>query len=332
MKTSLDNLLDRYNSNRELLYVGLVVLWSACLLYFNPRLLALLSTATDVFSAGAVIIFTLCLDFFWLYMLYHVLMITVSCWVRWKHPSQNLVPVETIVPVAILYPTRNDFRPVSAMSCLNLDYPDFHVFILDDSTDKEFRKNIDEWARTHTDKVTVIRREDKSGYKAGNLNHALETIGKDYPYFAICDADGILPRDFLTGLLPFLQDKRVAYVQALQKGNPDQPEFFGQVLNFMIEAHYRYYVEAKNYFGFVMFYGHGGLLKTSVWQEAGGFPEIASEDLAYSARARALGYRGVYTDTVICLEDFPPGLPQLRKRSEKWIRGTSEFVKKFFWP
>jgi len=77
----------------------------------------------------------------------------------------------------------------------------------------------------------------------------------------------------------------------------------------------------------VMFYGHGALISTKVWEAIGGFPEIVTEDLAFSARVREYGYYGVYDERVVCYEDFPPTHGQLRTRTEKWIRGTTEYLR-----
>lgn len=254
-------------------------------------------------------------------------MITAS-FLRRREPEPTFGLPSSQPPIAILYPTRNDFREPSAESCLALTYPDFHLFILDDGKDPAIRRRIDTWAVTRAGRTTVVRRDNARGYKAGNLNHTLLKIAGDYPFFAVCDADGVLPNNFLNALLPYFEaDSHVAFVQTLQKANPAQGEPFGRALAWRIAAHYRHYVRAKDRFGFVMFYGHGALLRTAAWRAAGGFPEIVTEDLAFAVRVRALGWHGVYTERIVCLEDFPPSWDRYRARTEKWIRGTSEFMR-----
>ncbi|MBL8014364.1 MAG: glycosyltransferase [Candidatus Omnitrophica bacterium] len=317
------------DTGREKVFLWMIVLWICLLLYFNPRLLALTYAAPDALSKAAVVIFTLCLDSIWFYTLYHIFMIGISWRLRRKYYEPPLPSLKGFPAVAVLYPTRNDFCPEAFESCLLLEYKNKHVFILDDSTIPDYQARIDRAAKDHSRTVTVIRRKDKKGYKAGNLNFTLRQIESQYPYFVVSDADGILPKNFIGDLLAYFEaDSRIAFVQTCQKWNSSQNGSFAQALGFMIEAHYRYYVRARNRYGFVMFYGHGAILKTSVWKESGGFPELATEDLAYSSRVRRLGYQGIYTERVVCLEDFPAGLRQFRLRSEKWIRGTSEFLKK----
>ncbi len=311
----------------EPLYILIVTVWVSLLLYFNPRLLALVTAAPDAVAAVAVVAFVLCLNSFWLFAVYDTVMIAAS-FIRRRTPEPVFAAPSSCPPVAILYPTRNDFREVSAESCLAVDYPDFHLFLLDDSTDGVIRQRVDVWASARAGRVTVIRRENHGGFKAGNLNHALKRVASEYPLFAVCDADGLLPKDFISALLPYFEnDPDVAFVQALQKANPAQQESFGRMLAWRIAAHYRHYVRAKDRFGFVMFYGHGALLRTAAWKAAGGFPEIVTEDLAFAARVRAFGWHGVYTEKTACYEDFPPTWGRYRARSEKWIRGTSEFMR-----
>jgi len=315
----------------ESIFVWIVVFWICSLLYFDPRILALLITAPNLLSRIAILIFVGCLDLFWLFTIYYVVMIGVSWWLRRKEPEIVLPPLCDHPSVAILYPTRNDFREDAVENLLQLDYPKFHLFILDDSDLEEYRQRINGWVSRRSDKVTVIRRPDRRGFKAGNVNHALKQIHSDYSYFAVCDSDGVFPTNFIKDLLPHFEiDPTIAFVQARQDGNPDQPGFFGQAMGYAVAMHFRHYVRARQNYGFVMFYGHGALMKTSIWEEAGGFPEIVTEDLAYSAKIREMGYRGVYTERVICYEDYPPTYAQLRKRTEKWIRGTAEFLKLYY--
>ena len=319
----------RISKNDEIVFVWIAGVWLSLLLYFNPRLLALMDAAPNLFARLAVIIFVVCLDFFWLLMVYHVAMIGVSIRLRQKRGEEPVLPALSVhPPVAVLYTTRNDFREEAVHSCLDLDYPEAHVFILDYSTSANYQKRIDDWASTFSSKITIIRRPTHEGFKAGNLNNALRQIKDRYPYFVICDADGILPKKFITSLLPyFAWDPQTAFVQALQKANPAQDGFFGRTMGYMVMSHYRHFVRAKNRFGFVMFYGHGALLATKAWEAVGGFPEVVTEDLAFAAKVREHGFRGYYTERVECLEDFPPTYGQFRVRTEKWIRGTTLFLK-----
>ena len=93
-----------------------------------------------------------------------------------------------------------------------------------------------------------------------------------------------------------------------------------------IDIHWKWYQPLRNTYGFVMFLGHGALLRRSCWEEIGGFPEIVSEDLAYAIAIRDKGYFGVFAEDVVCFEEFPETVRAFRIRHVKWTRGTCEFL------
>ncbi|MBU4304571.1 MAG: glycosyltransferase [Candidatus Omnitrophica bacterium] len=186
---------------------GTIILsWLWTMLYFNPRILALLWGPENILAKSAIISFTLLLDLFWCYALYHVVII-VFAYLRTTPVPETLLKdkkVSAKAPaVALLYTTYNDFQEKAVLSCVNQEYDNFHAFILDDSTEEDYKNRIDEFSARYKEKVTVIRREGRSGYKAGNINNALKQIN-DFEYFSISDADSILPKNYITGLLPYL--------------------------------------------------------------------------------------------------------------------------------
>ena len=69
-------------------------------------------------------------------------------------------------------------------------------------------------------KVIVERYSFDKAFKAGNMNHGLEHFAHE-EYFAIADADEILPRDVLKKLVPVREtDEKVGFVQANHRANP----------------------------------------------------------------------------------------------------------------
>ncbi len=319
-------------NKNQLMFFIIICLWFWTVLYFNPRILALLFGPENILAKSAIISFMLLLNLFWFYAFYHLVIIIFSYLkisVLSKNQSRNSSILLSKPRVALLYTTYNDFQEKCVLSCVNQQYDNFQVFILDDSFDEEYKLRIDSFALKYKDLVTVIRRQNRNGYKAGNINNALRQI-KAFDYFSVSDADSILPNSYISGLLPYFHDKEIAFVQAKQVLNPQQRSNFAQYLGYQISLHSDHYMKTKNRFGYVMFYGHGAMLRMDVYHEAGGFPEIATEDLAYSMLIREKGYKGVYAGEVICYEDFPPTYQQYRRRNEKWIRGTTECLFKYY--
>ncbi len=313
-----------------LLYQVVAFFWICAILYFNPRIFALLVGPENIAAKLTIVFFAILLNLFWFYAFYHLVIIVFS-YLRNSnlYRASNIANATDSSRVALLYATCNDFKEDAVLSCLSQDYPNVHTFILDDGDDEAFKMRIDEFCRHHKGEVTVMRRAGRQGFKAGNLNNCLNEID-GFKYISVSDADTILPGDYVSKLLPYFCDPRTAFVQSRQEFNPAQSSSFAQGLGYQIELHCDHYLKTKNQYGFVMFYGHGALMRTDVLKEIGGFPEVATEDLAYSMEIRRKGYHGVYAQDVTCLEEFPPTFRQYRKRNDKWIKGTAECLLKYF--
>jgi len=312
------------------MFTLIFIIWLILLLYFDPFLLKYISFQNNIIAAAGIIVFVLLLNFFWLISLYHII---VSIFSKFISPPQYEKKLySSFTPTAaILYTTMNDFNEEAVLSCVYQNYSNFDVFILDDSTDNKIKKQIDSFVLHYSEKVKLIRRSSKIGYKAGNLNYALNSISKKYDFFAVCDADGILPHNFLSKLLlEFLKDESIAIVQANQRAKVENISVFAQDFAFLTDIHWKYYVPVRSKFGFMMFYGHGAVIRTSVWEEVGGFPETITEDIAFSSIVRTKGYKIVFAPNIICLEEFPRNYCRFRKRNERWVRGTIEYLLKWY--
>lgn len=319
------------------LYMFVFATWTMAVCWFQPRLWSLLDMAYNFPSWLALFAFILFINFAWLYGIYNVSVVLFSLYVRWfgKNEERTLAaqPMKGFPGVALLYTTCNDFVEDSVVSCVQQDYPNYQVYILDDSSQQEYKDRVDAFAARYPDLVTVVRRSDRKGFKAGNMNHGLSQVATSEPYFAIADADEILPTDFLAKLVPIMEaDPHCGFVQANHRANPKAESSLSQALGVGIDIHWKWYQPLRNEYGFVMFLGHGALLRRKTWEEVGGFPDIVSEDLGFAIHAREKGYRGRFVEDVVCYEDFPDSVRAFRIRHMKWTRGTCEFLaRKFNW-
>ncbi len=311
------------------LYAFIICAWTILLIWFHPRLVTVSNAESGGIARASWGFCVFLIEVTWLYGFYNIGIILFA-W-SYRRQDRNHYPLELSIPpencaTAILYLTCNDFVEASAYSCVNQNYPDFTVYILDDSTDTDFQKQIDHFANRFPNKVYVIRRPDRRGFKAGNLNHALSNYVKE-PFFAIADADEILPHDFLRRLMPILvRDERCGFVQANHHCNPNASNLLRAMLGIGIDIHWRWYQPLRNKYGFVMFLGHGAVLRRECWEKVGGFPEIVSEDLAYAIRLRDEGWYGRFAQDIICYEEFPESVRSFRIRHMKWTRGTCELL------
>lgn len=231
--------------------------WAASLVWFGPRLIGLVSQAEGFWATAALGYFAVFTTIAWLYGLYNIGVVLFSWIYRNFVPKPQALLLHETPPVAILYTTCNDFIQKSVESCLHINYPNYTLYILDDGDDPAIRSKIDAYADENPDWVKVVRRENREGYKAGNLNHALEHHVSE-PYFAVVDADEIVPANFLNKLVPYLlNDPDCGFVQANHRCDENSDTKLQEDMRIGIDVHWKWYQPLRNKFGFVMFLGHG---------------------------------------------------------------------------
>lgn len=327
MRTSRLALGSHPDAPKPHLYLSICIVWFLTVAWFHPRMWSLLELAHTPLAKAALIYFVVFTYIAWLFALYNLWIIIFALIYRQRYRESYLhhPPLPHNPPaVALLYTTYNDFVQASVESCLGQDYPNFTVYILDDSTDPHYQALINQFAALHPEQVRVVRRPDRQGFKAGNLNHALSRI--EEPLFALADADEILPPDFLSRLVPrLLAQPNCGFIQANHHYNPADQGGLSRAMGIGVDIHWRWYQPLRNRYGFVMLLGHGALVRRRCWEEAGGFPQLVSEDLAFAIAAREKGWRGQFAEDVICHESFPQDMRAFRIRHMKWTRGTCEF-------
>lgn len=143
------------------------------------------------------------------------------------------------------------------------------------------------------------------------------------------DADEKLPRDFIEKALQYFSDENIAFVQATHRGF-NRHNAWTKAMCKSVDAHWRTYHKYRNSYGVVNFLGHGAIIKRSALDVVGGFPEVVAEDIALTVELYRKGYRGIFTDEIMCFEDVPATYEKFSKRHKKWTMGSIEFLKKYF--
>jgi len=238
---------------------------------------------------------------------------------RSQLPRRTLV---SLPKVTVIYATCNDFDERAFDSVVGLEYPRTEVLILDDSTRSEVRTRVDRAASRHG--VTVVRRGNRRGFKAGAINDILPSL--DSEYFSIVDADEIVPADFLDRALEYFVEDRIAFVQASHYAY-NRATLWTGAMGHGVDLHWKVYQKYRNSHGVVNFLGHGAVLRTDAVRAAGGFPEIVSEDIALTVELARMGMRGVFADDLVCGEAFPESFTAFRRRHKKWAMGTAQFLR-----
>ena len=232
--------------------------------------------------------------------------------------------------VLMAYCTCNDFDGTSLEKSMKQTYPFVKTVILDDSTDEEYKNAVNEFALKHG--VQVVRRTDRKGFKAGNINNYFnseECKNEGYRYYVILDSDEILPSNYIyESLKYFYADENVGIVQANHISDRNR-NFFMKLFHVGVNSHWPTYQTMKHFYGFSTMLGHGAMIKRECYEKAGGFPPLVAEDLCLSIEARRFGYYVAFAPNIICREEYPIDYVAFKKRHSKWTQGNLEFIKKY---
>ena len=176
--------------------------------------------------------------------------------------------------------------------------------------------------------VEVVRREDKTGYKAGNLNHYLQ--GRtDYDYFIVLDSDEVIPPDYIEKILKYFHyDPKCGAVQArhaAQKGE----NVFQRLMGLCVGSNGTTVQVIKNFYGANALIGHGMTISRACYEATGGFPLVVAEDISFAVEIKNAGMDIVYAPDILCFEEFPVNYVSLKKRQCKWTQGNLEYMKKY---
>lgn len=226
--------------------------------------------------------------------------------------------------VAVLYTTINDVVPECLERIQQTQAVD--VYVLDDSTDPEKRQIVDSISAARG--YTVLRRDRRTGYKAGAINNWLGKYGSGYEYFVLLDADSIIPRDWVRECIRYAEhpeNQSVAIFQGLINIWNLDNRFTRTLAPIHRVSQDEWEKKLANYLDTVLFYGHNALLRTSAVMKVGGFPtEFVSEDFALAVRLADHGYHCRFVP-LHTYEALPENVRGFVKRQNKWTRGAMEF-------
>ena len=246
-----------------------------------------------------------------------------------KYAEVKEVPIDpqNAPRVLLLYCTCNDFNAAALSACRKQDYPDFKTVILDDSSDPSCLAEIDAYRCKHAN-VEVIRRTDKTGYKAGNLNNYL--AGRtDYDYFVVLDSDEVIPPDYIRQVLKyFAYDKNCGAVQAKHKAKKGE-NVFQRLMGLCVGSNGETVQVIKNFYGANALIGHGMTISRECYEKTGGFPLVVAEDISFAVEIKDAGLDIIYAPDILCYEEFPVNYVSLKKRQCKWTQGNLEYMKKY---
>ncbi|WP_162150122.1 glycosyltransferase [Mycoplasmoides pirum] len=227
--------------------------------------------------------------------------------------------------VLLLYLTCDDFDSNSLLKSIEQDYDNFKIYILDDSKKDTFKNEINDFCAKYQN-INLIRRNNISGFKAGNINNFLMNTKEFFDYFVILDSDEIIPKNFIKEcLLYFTND--IGIIQANHKATRTS-NFFDKLASNHVLPYWTISMSFKNLYGTTPFYGHGAMISRNCYFDCNGFPEIVTEDIGFLIKSLNKGYKSLFLPHVICEEKFPIDYLAYKKYLNKITQGHIELIKK----
>jgi cellulose synthase/poly-beta-1,6-N-acetylglucosamine synthase-like glycosyltransferase len=177
--------------------------------------------------------------------------------------------------------------------------------------------------------LKVMRRNDRTGFKAGNLAFGLQH--SDAPYVAIFDADFVPPSDFLRRTVPALVgDQGLAYAQARWGHANRTKNWLTRAQGMLLDAHFAVEQEARFRAGLPMsFNGTAGVWSRKAIDEGGGWTgDTLTEDLDLSMRCAMKGWRTVMLSDIEVPGELPETAAAWRAQQARWTKGHAQTARK----
>jgi cellulose synthase/poly-beta-1,6-N-acetylglucosamine synthase-like glycosyltransferase len=257
---------------------------------------------------------------------------------RRSHPSVGMRarrprPELDDLVVALVCTTADDFRADVVERSMRQTHPRTRTVVLDDSRDAANRADVDAFAaRTaaadsaSAGAVQVVRRADRTGFKAGNINNYLRHHADGVDAVVILDADQEIGPDFVRVALRHLHaSPRVAVVQGAIRSRRGETRFVRDFRG-MFDTHLRAISAGRAWFGVAAFDGRGALLDVRALRDAGGFPEVVTEDAALTLELARQGRTVRYVPDLVSVEDAPTDYTAFTTQFGKFTEGAMQLL------
>ncbi|MFQ3223788.1 MAG: cellulose synthase/poly-beta-1,6-N-acetylglucosamine synthase-like glycosyltransferase [Lentimonas sp.] len=251
-----------------------------------------------------------------------------------KHADRFNTP-ELLPVVTTQIPLYNEINVAERVirAVAGIEYPQarHEIQVLDDSDD-ETCALVDRVAAELREAgylISVFRRDDRVGYKAGALEAGMAVCKGEY--IAIFDSDFIPPKDFLIRTLPHLwEDERCGLVQARWDHINEEKSWLTRAQAMGVDGHFVVEQTARNQNGlFMNFCGTAGVWRRIAIEESGGWQhDTITEDLDLSYRAQLGGWKFRYLPDLLVPAELPETYSAFKSQQYRWAKGSIQTARK----
>ncbi len=217
----------------------------------------------------------------------------------------------------------------------------FDFFILSDSTDPD--KWVEEERRWYDlirelnalGRVYYRRRTDNEGRKSGNVRDFLNTWGRRYRYFLVCDADSIMRGETLVDLVKLMEAHPTVGLVQTVPALVNAESLFGRIQQFSNRLYAPLFIAGLNYWALDLgnYWGHNAIIRTEPFMQFCDLPQlpgqkpfggqILSHDFVEAALlSRANWEVWLAYDLEGSYEEVPQAMIENAQRERRWCQGN----------
>lgn len=252
-----------------------------------------------------------------------------------SHIPPRITPQMDEYPlVTVQLPFYNELYVVDRLvrAVCAMEYPKdrLEIQLLDDSTDEtiELSNRLVEEFRGMGFDISVHRRIDRTGFKAGALKQGLQLAKGEF--IAVFDADFVPHKDFLMKTVPHFENPHVGMVQTRWEHLNEEYSFLTRAQALALDGHFVIEQQVRNKAGFfINFNGTAGIWRKTCIADAGDWhADTLAEDLDLSYRAQLRGWKFVFLNDVTSPAELPADINALKTQQFRWTKGAVETAKK----
>jgi cellulose synthase (UDP-forming) len=290
-----------------------------------------MSLLAALLSYSAQAVFLVVVVYFAVYVLLELRVLMISRKVEWRKLTELAQPFAGPEdafnpPVSVLLPICNESAVVERLidAACRLHYPAnaLEILVLDDSADGTTalaQARVDQYAAQGVN-IRLIRRQNRKGYKAGNLVNGIRQSSGEF--FAIFDADFVPPEDFLLKTIPCFRDPKLGFLQT-GIGYENWDKSFLTRFQAIEMGHQQYVTVGLSEDGdMASLSGSSCVWRKACVESLGGWnASTVTEDVDIGYRAQFGDWKYAYLHDVLSMSVLPETVSAFRVQRERWGRG-----------
>lgn len=212
---------------------------------------------------------------------------------------------------------------LASIEALDCDPEKIHIQVLDDSDDDTTQVIIQWLSLKRKFDYSLVRRQNRSGFKAGALKYGL-TLRKE-EFILILDSDFRPRPDFLIKALPTLvENPDLALVQTRWSYLNSNENFFTRFQAVGMDGHFAIEQPARAWNKlFMNFNGTAGIWRRQAIIDGGDWQgDTLTEDLDLSYRVQLKDWKMTYLIDVDCPSEIPNTIFAFKSQQFRWAKGS----------